>query len=256
MNKQRPLPPIIYKYFRINENLYQLLINNQLWFSYPGDFNDPYDCYFNFSKEITVQEAIDFMKRNFAKGDAMLDEIDYTSEVIQRSPDLIKEQLIKPLQKFITTASLCCFSANPKSLLMWSHYADSHKGLCLGFDTIKLQETFSKIFWVKYKIKLPELELLKVPLDTIFDILANKSNQWQYEKEIRILGETKGNSAFMKEAVKEVIFGLRTTDEQRKTIVKLLGDCKYKANCKKAIFSEENYEVKFVNFVLANPFQK
>ena len=256
MTKTKLLPPTIYKYFRINENLYQLLINNKLWFSYHEDFNYPYDCYFDFSKNITVEASIDFLMENFENGETLPTDYDRDSEFVKRSPDLIRNQVIKPIQEFITSVSLCCFSANSKSLLMWSHYADSHGGVCIGFGTNLLLKTFTKIFWVKYKIKFPELNLLKMPIDSMYDILANKSNEWQYEKEVRILGDTKGNFPFMKEAVKEVIFGIRSTEEQRNTIVRLVNQCKYKVTLKKGVFSKENYEIKFVNFVIAYPVVK
>jgi hypothetical protein len=29
---------------------------------------------------------------------------------------------------------LLCFGADWSSSVMWSHYADKHKGICLGFD--------------------------------------------------------------------------------------------------------------------------
>ena len=32
---------------------------------------------------------------------------------------------------------ICCFSTDEKSILMWSHYADYHKGICLRFRAIK-----------------------------------------------------------------------------------------------------------------------
>lgn len=253
MARTKPLPATIYKYFRINENLYQLLINNKLWFSYPADFNDPYDCYFDFGKNITEQEAIAFLMEHFAKGETLPEDYDQGSEFVKRSSELIKDKVITPIQEFITSASLCCFSANNKSLLMWSHYADSHRGVCIGFDTKVLLKNFTRIFWVKYKIKFPELDLLKMPIDSIFDILANKSNEWQYEKEIRILGEAKGNFPFIKEAVREIIFGIRTTEEQRTTIVRLANQCKYNVAYRKAIFSKDKYEISFVNFVIAYP---
>ena len=28
-----------------------------------------------------------------------------------------------------------CLSANCSSILSWSHYSDSHRGFCIGFDT-------------------------------------------------------------------------------------------------------------------------
>lgn len=34
-----------YKYFTINQNLYSSVINNELYFSNPRNFNDPFDSY-------------------------------------------------------------------------------------------------------------------------------------------------------------------------------------------------------------------
>ena len=39
------LPERIYKYCVVDDNLKQTLKENYLWFSKPGDFNDPFDCY-------------------------------------------------------------------------------------------------------------------------------------------------------------------------------------------------------------------
>ena len=32
------------------------------------------------------------------------------------------------------TRAILCFSRNWDNLLLWSHYGDSHTGVCLGFD--------------------------------------------------------------------------------------------------------------------------
>mgnify|MGYP002227506002 FL=1 len=43
------------------------------------------------------------------------------------------------------TVLVGCFSERNDSLLMWSHYADEHRGLCIGYnlhDLIKNYELF------------------------------------------------------------------------------------------------------------------
>lgn len=44
----KELPKYIYKYCPITKYLFETLIRNELWFSAPFDFNDPFDCYLPF----------------------------------------------------------------------------------------------------------------------------------------------------------------------------------------------------------------
>ncbi len=46
---------------------------------------------------------------------------------------------------------------------MWSHYADSHKGICLEFDTSF--EPFNKSRQVKYGNKIPIINFYKCVLN-------------------------------------------------------------------------------------------
>lgn len=81
-----------------------------------------------------------------------------------------------------------CFSETWKSNLMWAHYADKHRGLCLGFD-IPEGPTLTKIKYVKSRIEIPEnfKESLDGIVKDIFPtILEAKSSQWAYEKERRL----------------------------------------------------------------------
>ena len=39
---------IIYKYRKVDERLYEMLIKHSLWFANPTTFNDPFDCNLNF----------------------------------------------------------------------------------------------------------------------------------------------------------------------------------------------------------------
>ncbi len=81
-----------------------------------------------------------------------------------------------------------CFSRSWKSPVLWSHYADKHKGICLGFD---IPNEFLKE--VKYKGELLAIDVEKEiedkkPIGEIRDmLLRTKFKHWEYEEEERVI---------------------------------------------------------------------
>lgn len=82
---------------------------------------------------------------------------------------------------------LLCFSPNYTDQLLWAHYADSHKGIALGFE-IRSDDLFD----VKYspnKIRA-RIQLLKDPGENerqYLNLARVKYEEWIYEKEHRML---------------------------------------------------------------------
>jgi DUF2971 family protein len=80
----------------------------------------------------------------------------------------------------------------PDSLLMWSHYADSHRGFVFEFDT---SHAFFSRFGsdrlkkVRYSQQRPIFESPQVlqNMNAIETILLTKSIEWEYEQEWRML---------------------------------------------------------------------
>ncbi len=115
--------------------------------------------------------------------------------------------------------------------LMWSHYADEHRGFCIEYDMN--DNVCSHIKQVDYRrprsIKITELMRWKLHksaeaeqnvLDTYF---FAKSSQWRYEKEWRDIHPSNG----VKPApfrISAVYFGLRCDDAVRTSIVKLFAN--------------------------------
>lgn len=85
-----------------------------------------------------------------------------------------------------------CFSDNWRSPVMWAHYADKHRGVCLGFD-VPYEGPEGAIRNVDYTPARLKLELNKqkehLGLDqaTIRTLLYTKSAEWAYEREWRVL---------------------------------------------------------------------
>jgi len=86
-----------------------------------------------------------------------------------------------------STNGLLCFSADWTSPLLWSNYADSHRGICLGFDVRR-----SFVEQVKYRDKRIRAELDDEDPDPYAlspkeqDLLRlTKCHEWKYEQEWR-----------------------------------------------------------------------
>jgi Protein of unknown function (DUF2971) len=77
---------------------------------------------------------------------------------------------------------IICLSRNWNNLLMWSHYADKHKGVCLGFDIPD-----GSYLDVRYQPNLLQRhELTDNPEDFANRMLSAKHESWSYEQEVRV----------------------------------------------------------------------
>lgn len=93
------------------------------------------------------------------------------------------EQMKKELAK---NRGLLCFSEDWNNPVMWSHYADRHTGLCLGFEIP--EEHMGKVFYSRKRL-VADLEKLSNPSNLTIDdarrFLFTKYAHWRYEKESR-----------------------------------------------------------------------
>lgn len=76
---------------------------------------------------------------------------------------------------------LLCFCKNWKNPVQWAHYADHHKGLCLGFDVV--DEFLSAIDYKQDRFPAPDNET-----ETSFLVQSffTKFSHWSYEEEYRL----------------------------------------------------------------------
>lgn len=74
---------------------------------------------------------------------------------------------------------MLCFSKRWHNPVLWSHYADKHHGICLGFDVP--EGSFKPVAYVAKRLPL------RLPLTqaTTEQLLFTKYRDWQYEEESR-----------------------------------------------------------------------
>lgn len=78
-----------------------------------------------------------------------------------------------------------CLGPDPKNLLMWSHYADSHRGICLEFSLSN--KIFCAALKCEYSSTFPIMTLHDDSDDAALLSLLAKSDVWSYEKEYRLI---------------------------------------------------------------------
>lgn len=120
------------------------------------------------------------------------------------------------------------------NVLMWSHYADSHKGFCVKyvFDSDLFDPT-------KYRKRDKLLLVDKIKYSDTIDIneepsikmaLLEKSDFWKYENEMRLISyDCSGNDKEFpiiecKGMAKEVYLGAKCSDENLRLMEKAIGD--------------------------------
>jgi hypothetical protein len=79
-----------------------------------------------------------------------------------------------------------CFSEDKSDLLQWAHYADHHRGICLGFD-VESEGKFGPVEYVSERLPWPE----QLDQNFMWELLRTKSVDWKYEKEWRVFTQMK-----------------------------------------------------------------
>lgn len=117
-----------------------------------------------------------------------------------------------------------------ENILMWSHYADQHQGICLGYKTHEAKNEIYKVCYNKNKHKMLKLDSLsswieqtklsqmkrnhnslsKEYIDICF---LNKNKEWNYENEWRLISNEGSGEKHTELELCEVCFGYRVKKE-------------------------------------------
>lgn len=200
---------LLYKYRSLSDGSKKYTLDIfrkcELYFSAPQNFNDPFDC--------KLSPIIGSQKK-FAEAMAKRQSLNYKKEDVVSSlnanPDLL-QNIKDAVGNVMNKHGICCFSKKNADLLMWSHYADSHTGICLGFDVKKDPGFFTFPINVNYQDAYPKIDIseegnYKVYVNTL---MSTKYSEWSYEEEVRIMKDSNKAYSFKPSALVSVIFGCK-----------------------------------------------
>ncbi len=219
--KYYTIPIHAFSFRKCTSYLYQALINEEINLSSPKTFNDPCDCPYRLLKD----KYADNLKIACFANNFKLPYYEYGTLKTVLKTKILKGNNIEEY----------------KNMLMWAHYADSHKGICIKYkfdENIKIENKDKILHFqdVEYSDdKLKNISFLNIDY---IDSLCLKSEDWKYENELRLIyynEEEKGDYATIKapQSIEAIYFGYKCSAEDKKTIYKLLKDKKVRTKNRK-----------------------
>ena len=225
-------PEFLYRFFSI-ERAEPLLAEGKIFYPSPKDFNDPFDCKPHFVFKASPLKRMRYARELVAVRGRNLSKYERKLLVKQglsvESYHKAHERFLENLGKRVGVLSL---SAKFENILLWSHYAQSHTGVCIEFLRSGLLETSA--LKVHYSADYPELDFFKVDgamerggqvareaeREAVEKISLTKSVEWEYESEWRIIDSSRGRGSqqFPTHLIKRVLFGCRTNSADREKV--------------------------------------
>ena len=245
------IPKQLFRYRECTERQFDAFCNDKIFAVNAQLFNDPYDCLIRYDKQYIYdsieqgasKEHIKWLRDSLRKGEPFPEFItslygeertkilkaailNATDEEIEKN-DLIfgmsREEFFNEIDEFIfknaesftrQSSFIACFSETVKSITMWSHYANSHKGFALEYNLRNIQtkcdncsnkytckdriihnlypiiydnKRYDGTYLVEYFLS-KHMGLLTKLEDVTFNtkVALYKSPQWSYEKEWRL----------------------------------------------------------------------
>lgn len=209
-------------------NLRDFLVHSRFFLRCPRDFNDPFECRFQFGALGTITDLYDrFVESATLQGTPRHIASSNASEVLLKiDPKVIAENAKKDTLSRFNALGIFCLCESYKDILMWGHYGQSHRGVCVEFDIAEGVRTFGLCLKVRYDNAMPVLDYPERSPRDLFNPIVRKSEHWRYEREWRIAIPSGSHQyiEFPPSAVKSVIYGCEATDATKKVVQDLLKD--------------------------------
>lgn len=265
---------ILYKYSSTDSAL-QILSNRTILAPNPEKFNDPFDC--SLSELISNPETInEIIRRELNK--KLHQQIGWSvknHKITDQDTGISTHiELIKKLwNEFIRNNGIICLSEVNDSILMWSHYANKHSGVAIGFNekffkknTEKVtygngntifKKEFEKIFTdALNSAKRTKKEILLGKFSNDFFSLCRahmllKNEIWSYEYEHRFIINNDKKEVidamlvgFDEDMISEVILGINfCNSNEHDKLIKLIKEKYPSITLKEARKNGENIKI-------------
>ena len=202
----------LYKYRGFCERTKELLTSKTLWVPTADRLNDPFEFGFQLQSNEVNGTRID-------------------------SGSLANAR--EEMKKY----GVLCLSERNDNILMWSHYAASHQGLCLEFERNSENSlgNWDTCYPVIYDEKLPSFMPLELEdKKSVAKVLTTKAAAWRYEAEWRLLTMEGNKKVAFPGRLTGVVFGVNSTDKNRKEVTDILGSS---VAYSEAVLSDSKYGI-------------
>lgn len=273
----------LYKFRSLNDHdlkdkhTEKIITQSKIHFASISEFNDPFDSHCYFYTDLPIKDRFNFLYESFKPfldGPLWKRKFGFTSKDISFGNDydimyrkFISDRLIESgdikgnedaFYAIVNKSGIFSMSKTNNNILLWSHYANSHTGICIQFKVDN--DYFGHASEVSYSEEYPKIDYLrnfKDDLNQADRALLTKSALWHYEEEYRIILvaehpknpfttediiiEHHGEQDFPEHLLTGVIFGCWTSNENKKLVKEWVKERKIKP----ALYQAEPKEKEF-----------
>jgi len=216
----------LFKYRTLDKYSKRILTHNEIYFTCPFDFNDPFDC----QLPVSWKASEDFLKQRIRDlmaqlppdtdrpSDKAIEEM-VIDEKFHLDSEKMKEISRNAIENNLRNIGVFCLSTKYDDILMWSHYANGHQGFCLAFEKGFYGKTPTQ---VSYQRECPRIVFTEKNREWANTLLLTKSERWSYEEEYRVLDTTPGKKAFDETKLSGIILGCRMVNKDKSRVMKLI----------------------------------
>jgi hypothetical protein len=185
-NQEAAMPtPVLYKYRSLGDWKFVLdiVLNKRLYAAPFQTLNDPMEGrYFYFGDEVSRQ---------------------FRRSILERK----------------ARWRICSLSATARNTLMWSYYADGHKGVALGVTILAGPKRRIQVRQIRYdsEVHIGPGSNRRSPSDVALEILTQKQLAWTHEQEYRAFSTDR----FLHVGVSEIVLGCLIDPADRELLLKV-----------------------------------
>ena len=225
------VPQTLFRYYGVSgkrfEYLRQAIVKTEIYFSEINRFNDPFDCRF----QLQFKERSGFLPKKFWRNEAPRRtgskagyERAIRGQIAKTRTAAGRHELFETFyETVVQSMGVLCLSTVETSVLMWSYYAEGHRGVVLRFDTSDrmLQQMAEFLpMPVRYAKVFPVLDYYATDLiERCRTVFGTKSIEWKHEKEWRLISKQgSGSYPLDPRFITGLIFGMNIDPDHERQI--------------------------------------
>lgn len=262
MARKPSIPRRLFKYRAFNNLTLDIIIADNLFYADPSTFNDPLDTRPSLNTDLPAPDleralrkfverrvgaemkaaaktirykgpkTLDHISRlSRLQADQVISEVNYNAgdpsyEMADPHQHLLGRQLEKELL-LQYDKGIVSLAQRVTCPLMWSHYGDQHRGVCIGYSVPSdAQHDLHKVTYGGKRLvdATKVLAMLDGDKDAGLQVdeavLLRKAASWRYEQEWRLIGERGLQNSPLE--LEEIIFGMRCTEAVKYAVIAAL----------------------------------
>jgi hypothetical protein len=232
-----------------------MMAHNRTKFSSPLHFNDPFDCRVQYdirnNRNDVVTRYAEYLTRT---GTGDLEKAEREVPVAIADLEKWQEDRIRNISRGLANSGMLCFTTSCDDLVMWTHYAKHHSGICVQFklrndSDLEQIDFFAQARAINYTNEAPLINwvLDKMP-EVVQKVFFTKALPYSYEQEWRIVHYDKSPDVkpIPKGIVAAVILGVNIQPHDKERVLKACAKYEDEVELAQAVLNPVPYSLAFL----------